>query len=309
MTTPNFVILCIAIVLCVLIIALLMRTTLLTRRQEAQKKAIVKHLLELAQQQNELFDFKLDDPSIKYGLSAVISSISDNELHLEVDSYIAKQWVGTHVDIYFRISMPEGPIFYKFHSTIKAIKAQRKRSSLTLVTPTDLTVGQKRNFIRVKPKKDMVRVIGVWHMDPHNPIPKSTAEIGRPIMHYKLGMESEPVQVENISGSGMALRFFAESADSKPVDLDKGSQLLCLVVYSVDKTDKLITFWCVCEVVNARMMDEGQPAFMIGLEFTNWAVLEQGKSEISWFHSSPTKGVGPITQWVMRIDMEQRKLT
>ena len=50
------------------------------------------------------------------------------------------------------------------------------------------------------------------------------------------------------------------------------------------------------------------PALILGVEFTNWAVLEQGKSEIHWFHSSTSRGVGPITQWVMRMDMEQRKL-
>ena len=33
-----------------------------------------------------------------------------------------------------------------------------------------------------------------------------------------------------------------------------------------------------------------------------------GGTEISWFHCSPTHGVLPITQWVMYLDMVQRKL-
>ena len=44
-------------------------------------------------------------------------------------------------------------------------------------------------------------------------------------------------------------------------------------------------------------------------EFSNWAVLEQGKCDINWFHSTPKSGVSPITQWVMQMDIQQRKLT
>ncbi|WP_241160225.1 hypothetical protein [Desulfovibrio sp. ZJ369] len=66
----------------------------------------------------------------------------------------------------------------------------------------------------------------------------------------------------------------------KPVDLDTGSRLLCLLICAMDKNEKLITFWCTCEVVTARIQ-EGPP---------------------------PARGVGPGTQWVMRMDLEQRKL-
>ena len=37
--------------------------------------------------------------------------------------------------------------------------------------------------------------------------------------------------------------------------------------------------------------------------------LEQGKADINWFHSTPKSGVSPITQWVMQMDIQQRKLT
>ena len=87
-----------------------------------------------------------------------------------------------------------------------------------------------------------MRVIGIWKLDPATPIPRDTGEIGRPLIYYKQDMAAAPVQVEDISATGMALR------------------------------------------------------------------LEQGKSEISWFHSTPARGVSPITQWVMGIDREQKKL-
>ena len=107
----------------------------------------------------------------------------------------------------------------------------------------------------------------------------------------------------------MALRFPAESLDVKPVDLDKGSQLLCLIIYQVNKDDRIVTFWCTCNVLNTRMRQDPETALILGTEFTNWAVLEPGKAEINWFHSTTKSGVAPITQWVMQMDMQQRKFT
>ena len=279
-------------------------------RQEKRRKNVIRQMLQTAQEQNEIFDLKvLDNETNKKGLSATLLQQDAASLDMEVLAYVSKEWTGTPVDVYFRVSLPEGPIFYKFRSAIQTVEAGREKSRIGIAAPTDLEVGQKRNFIRVKPHKEAVRVIGVWSIEPGRPIPRTTGEIGRPVMHYKLGMKNDPLQVENVSATGMALRFQMEDAETRPVDLDKGSQLLCLVIYAMDKKgEKLVTFWCTCEVINARTVEGPAPALILGVEFTNWAVLEQGKAEIHWFHSSPSRGVGPITQWVMRMDMEQRKL-
>lgn len=291
------------------VILVFLRTRLQQLRHEAQRKAIIRRMLETAQEQNEIFDLKmLDEKAGHKGLAATLQHMNESDLQMEVLAYVSREWAGTPVDVYFRATLPEGPAFYKFRSTIQTVNAKRDKSRLFLTPPTDLSVGQKRNFIRISPPKEHIRVIGVWSVDPARPIPRTTAEIGRPLLHYKRGMKNEPVQVENISATGLALRFSMESPDVKPVDLDKGSQLLCLVIYSLDKGEKLVTFWCTCEVINSRVQQGEEPALILGAEFTNWAVLEQGKSDIHWFHSSPSRGVGPITQWVMRLDMEQRKL-
>lgn len=307
--TEEYILIFMALFVALCIILVFLRAKLQHARQEAQRKAVIRRMLEKAQEQNEMFDMKmLDEEAGQKGLSGMLLKSAEDGLHLEVLAYVAKEWTDTPVDVYFRVTLPEGAVFYKFRSSVRSVNPERKKSRLVLTPPQDLEVGQKRNFIRVKPRKDSVRVIGVWAIDPAKPIPKTTAEIGRPVLHYKLGMETEPVQVENISATGMALRFFMDSPEDKPVDLDTGSRLLCLVIYAMDKTEKLITFWCTCEVVNTRIQEGSAPALILGVEFTNWAVLEQGKSEIHWFHSSPSRGVGPITQWVMRMDLEQRKL-
>ena len=278
-------------------------------RHEAKRAEMIRHMLETAQEQNEIFDLNAEERHSHKGLACTLTKILGSQLELEILSYVSRELEGTPVEVFFRAMLPEGPAFFKFQSTVQQVKGSYEKSYLMLAMPKEIDAGQKRHFIRVKPPKDLVRVIGVWEMDPAKPIPRNTCEIGRPLLHYKAGMENELVQVADISATGMALRFPTESLDDKPVDLDKGSQLLCLIIYQVNKEDRVVTFWCTCDVLNVRMQKEPIPALVLGTEFSNWAVLEQGKSEINWFHSTPKSGVSPITQWIMQMDIQQRKLT
>ena len=302
------------IVFVLLIVALSVTITVVkgrlqTIRHEAKRAEMIRSMLETAQEQNEIFDLNIDERHSHKGLAGTLTKILPTQLELEVLSYVSRELEGTSADIYFRAMLPEGQAFFKFHSTIQQVKGNYEKSFLLLSMPKEIDAGQKRHFIRVRPPKDLVRVIGVWEMDPTKPIPRNTCEIGRPLLHYKAGMEDELVQVADISATGMALRFPAESLEDKPVDLKKGSQLLCLIIYQVSKDDRVVTFWCTCDVLNIRMQNGPEPALILGTEFSNWAVLEQGKSEINWFHSTPKSGVSPITQWVMQMDIQQRKLT
>ena len=302
------------IVFVLLIVALSVTLTVVkgrlqTIRHEAKRAEMIRSMLETAQEQNEIFDLNIDERHSHKGLAGTLTKILPTQLELEVLSYVSRELEGTSADIYFRAMLPEGQAFFKFHSTIQQVKGSYEKSFLLLSMPKEIDAGQKRHFIRVRPPKDLVRVIGVWEMDPTKPIPRNTCEIGSPLLHYKAGMEDELVQVADISATGMALRFPAESLEDKPVDLNKGSQLLCLIIYQVSKDDRVVTFWCTCDVLNIRMQNGPEPALILGTEFSNWAVLEQGKSEINWFHSTPKSGVSPITQWVMQMDIQQRKLT
>ncbi|MDR2819903.1 MAG: hypothetical protein LBB60_05165 [Desulfovibrio sp.] len=293
-------------VLCVVVV---MRSRMQTNKYAARRKNVVNRILEQAQEQNESLDIKmLDDETGKNGLAATLQHMRNDGIEVDVLSYVPRDWEQTWVDVYFRVTQNNRISFYKFRSKIVSVKAQGNRSIIVLARPEDLEVGQKRNFIRIRPPKETVRVIGLWHLDPGKPVPKDTSEIGAPVIHYKLGMKNEPVQVENISATGLGLRFPMEAPDVNPVNLDKGSHLLCLVIYNLDaKEDQVVTFWCTCEVVNARVLADSENVLVLGTQFTNWSVLEPGKSEIHWFNCSPTKGVAPITQWVMHMDKKQRK--
>ena len=180
-------------------------------RHEAKRAEMIRHMLETAQEQNEIFDLNAEERHSHKGLAGTLTKILGSQLELEILSYVSRELEGTPVEVFFRAMLPEGPAFFKFQSTVQQVKGSYEKSYIMLAMPKEIDAGQKRHFIRVKPPKDLVRVIGVWEMDPAKPIPRNTCEIGRPLLHYKAGMENELVQVADISATGMALRFPAES--------------------------------------------------------------------------------------------------
>lgn len=291
-----------------LILLLRLRGNVSRQRQEAKRRAVVGRMLDLAQTQNEIFEINVLDGQAHKGLAGLLQRISDGQLVLDVFSYAPHGLTGLSAEIYFRATLPEGSTFYKFHTTILNVDPGRSRSLLTVTAPLDLDVGQKRTFIRVQPPSRSIRVLAFWKLGLAQPLPAQTSEIGKPFTYAKRGMKDAPLCIEDISGTGLALRFPMPDPENRPVDLDKGSRILCLVIFEAGREERVITFWCACEVVHTREIKMDKPALILGVRFTNWAILEPGGTEISWFHCSPTHGVLPITQWVMYLDMVQRKL-
>lgn len=278
------------------------------RRRADDRRAQLLDTLETAREQFATFDLRLisDSPGTN-GLSAILLDVDDRTLHLEVADYVDEAWKGLPVDAFFRVDGEDGPVFYVFRSVFLDISPDFGKARVAVALPETLRVEKKRHFIRVRPQEDAVRVIGVWALPEGLPLPRSTEEIGPPLTHAMPGMAEKPVQVEDISASGLALRFPGREAGPLR-EIDKGSHLLCLVVYVLDcSQDKTTAFWCTGDVVNVRYSSGPPPARILGVEFTNWAVLEQGGSEIHWSHSSRTRGVRPILQWVERMDKKRAR--
>lgn len=279
-------------------------------QQRKKKKALSgKHkylmeTLELALQQFEVFNLKLPmEDNKRNGFSAILDEIKPYELGLDVNGFIPEECKNMEVSVFFRAKRPEGDVFYEFNSTIKEVQPDYENSHIVIAMPQALRVEKKRHFIRVTPAQEDIRVVGVWPIKPGKRLPKTTSEMGSPLTHYKAGMEEDPVSIENISGSGIALKINGVSAQEFEQTYKKGSQLLCLVAYVLKEGDKPIAFWCSGEVMNVRIIEgENDSSVVIGIEFTNWAVLEQSSSEIHWAHSSPSRGAKPILQWVEKIE-------
>lgn len=275
----------------------------LQKKYASSRQKYLLQTLELAQKQFAEFNLKLPDAvGNQAGFSGLLEEFSSTELMLDVNGCVPDEWNKKIIEAYFRAQREEGPVFYAFNTHVEKVDSDYQNSHLTLAMPEELRIEKKRHFIRVKPDKDDIRVIGVWKIKPGKRLPRSTTEIGSPSTHYKPGMESEPVQVEDISGAGLALRFSSENYEELEKEFPKGIQILCLVVYVLEEKEKPIAFWCTGEIMNSRIKSGTNPELILGLEFTNWAILESATSEIHWAHSSPSKGVKPMLQWVGQIE-------
>lgn len=276
------------------------------QRSANDKRNHIRTTLEAAREQFATFSLRLisDTPNTS-GLAAILLDMDDRSLQLEVTDYVDKAWKDLPVDAFFRVHEKDGLVFYVFRSRFLGVTPDFGKARVTLALPDSLRVEKKRHFVRMQPQEDAVRVIGVWSLPKGKPLPHSTADIGAPCIHSMPGMKEKPVQMEDISAAGLALRLPSHENETLRT-ISKGSHLLCLVVYVADHTqNKPTAFWCTGEVVNERHSAGNTPARILGVEFTNWAVLEQGGNEIHWSHCSPSRGVKPIRQWVERMDKKR----
>lgn len=276
-----------------------------SRKTSGAQTQFVRDTLDLARSQFEIFNVKLRDSDAKSGLSAILHDIDKNGLRMEVGDYVSDEWNGADVNAYFKVIHEDDPVFYVFSSRVLQLRSDYEASSLLLKTPDHLQVEKKRHFIRVAPAKGDVKALGVWPLPPGKRLPRTSDEIGVPISMYKPGMKEEAIRLVNISGAGLALEI-RDANDSTNANFSKGKQILCLVGYNLN--NKYAAFWCTGEIMNSRDIDNGgKKSVTIGIEFTNWAALNEGQGEIHWSHSSPFRGAKPMLQWVDQIERAKKK--
>lgn len=264
------------------------------------ERMLISNALEDARQQKALMEIKLRNDSERVGLSAFLEAIDRGSLVMFVNGLVPERWDRKQVEVFFRLTRPDGVIFYVFNASVTKLAPGPKTSVINISFPSQLRVEKKRHFIRVTPAPADVLMLAVWPVAPGKRLPRAREDMGRTALRWKNGEPEHPVQLENISGGGIALRLQTGPASSLPFALEKGRQLICLLVYRPEPgATRPLIFWCSGEITNIRQTDQ---TVSIGMEFTNWAIQEQGENEIHWTHSSPWQGAKPILKWVEAID-------
>ncbi|MCR5813008.1 MAG: hypothetical protein K6G15_00755 [Desulfovibrio sp.] len=283
------------------------------RQQALRNKAIILETLQTAQLQNQNFEIQLGEQNNRVSYSSILDHISDDTLEFNVLHHVSSVWVDNKADIFFSYLEKGIRHFHKFHVPIVSINARQKSSTVYTSLPQSLEIGQKRAFFRIAPLPNTVRVLAIWLLAPSEPLPRSTDEVGPPFLSCKIRRDGSPAQdifslhVEDISGSGIGLRLQTTAEDERIV---KDGQILCLLVYneSMHGEEHLVNFCCTGRISNIRQAQDNDATKILGIEFTNWALLEKGNKNINWFHQAKATGIGPILQWVTKMDIEQRKI-
>ncbi|MBQ9536907.1 MAG: PilZ domain-containing protein [Desulfovibrionaceae bacterium] len=281
-----------------------------------KQRKIVHDMLDRAQLQNENFELQLGTGENKNNYSAVLANIGNDTLTFNVLLHVNKVLAETPAEIYFCVRYDHKRHFFKFRVPIIDIKYEKTTSIVYVKKPTNLDIGQKRTFFRITPLPNSVKLLALWLMDKDKPLPKTTAEVGTPLVSCSFHQDKVPAQntldVADISGSGIALRVPDDPLSDQQINI--GSIILCLLVYneSFHGDEHLVNFCCTGRVTNIRELHDKKtklPFKILGIEFTNWAMLESGNPNINWFHQAKATGIGPILQWVTRMDIEKRKGT
>ena len=303
------------------------------RRIHARKrsKARVLAMLEEAKEQAQRFEIQSQMAGNRHYLPASLREIGRDRLFFEISGEGELPAPDTRVEVFFRLKDEDvGTVYHKFLCTVLSVVVLApKRARIELSMPDGLKLGQKRNFYRVKPTPRAVRVLALWMQPEDSPLPTNTADIGQPLYSFtnpaelfapqepedddaakpgKQSPQEEPeiaIPVEDISGSGIGLRL------PRPENLDAvelGTHMLCLLVYNESSTEaNLVRFWCLGKLVNIREPKDAPNSVIFGMEFSHWAILEPDSRDIHWFPNAPQSGVSPISQWVIKQDLEQNR--
>ncbi len=282
-------------------------------RELRKRKQVIHDTMQTAQLQNETFEIQLGEKDARTAYSALLNKIGEDELEFLTFSHISKVWEGNEASIFFCIRDKKQRIFYKFVAVLWSIDPHQQASLLRVKTPKGLEIGQKRAFFRIAPLPNTIRVLALWALLPTAPLPRTTNEIGPPLISCTMRRKTDrpddfSLNVEDISGSGIGLRVRTSLEDERIV---KDGQILCLVVYNeaIHGEERLVNFVCTGRITNIREDAEKTGNRILGIEFTNWALLEKGNPAINWFHQTKATGIGPILQWVTKMDIESRKNT
>jgi len=180
-----------------------------------------------------------------------LSYIDDKHIILDILHHMPADLVNTEVDVYFRIPIPSGYSFYKFTTKLVQINENERKTEIVLDIPESLNVGQPRKFLRVTPPENAIKSISIWDMQ-NRALPSNTQVAGEPDILYKAFLEHNTIKLENISGSGMAIRILPDMFHDPGHKLfSEGAVILCRLVYCLPHDEEnSAVFWSTAQITN-----------------------------------------------------------
>lgn len=280
-----------------------------SRRSIDERRRITCEIVNTAIDQRSTFRLEVQEGELKgYKTEGICVHMTDMWLVLDVGgAFATNQWEGEEVLVFFQTSFKRKPSFYQFRGIIGGVHRRMQNTMLRLPIPDYLEPGQKRSFLRITPQHSAVLGIGLWPISDRAPLPISAEKLPPPLLNYRPG-KSELLTMDNLSAGGARLGVDKSIDLRAMVDLDKGSQILCLLVLkNIGEGKRPLAFWLACTVTGFTKTDSA--VNYLGVRFTNWAVMESGKDQIRWFPLSKDRSVAPLATWVMRHHLEQSKMT
>jgi c-di-GMP-binding flagellar brake protein YcgR len=290
----------------------LLVTTLQKRRQDRlharQKARIVRELLLTAIDQRSTMELEFNSEAM-HGrkLSGPCSSIENDMTTVDVGlEHNLQTWIGEPVDASFKLAYKDTNTYYHFASRVLGMHAGSWAVSIELAFPTDIHLLQKRQYVRINPLPSHILGMGLWALEPAQPLPLDSTSLGCASLSYRPGKLTQ-CSLLNLSAGGMRMEVPQVLLTQIPAHLTLQAQLLCLLLLRSPDSDHPMPFWLACAIVSLMEDMEDASNVIIGVKFKAWALSAVGSSDIFWFPVGKAEEVPPLASWVLRHQLEQNK--
>ena len=266
---------------------------------------VVRELLEQAADQrsemvvefthHELVDGRFSGTCADFDEDTVLVDVS---LHTDLSA-----WLGDTVLVSFKLDNKGTSSYYQFASHLRGLPRSIGSFGLLLDAPTEIIPNQKRSFVRISPRKEVVFGVGIWALSPALPCPDTPSSLGVAQASYRQDHQAQLALV-NLSAAGLCLKVLRPPESAPPLDPQLGDRLLCLLMLGSQAGEQTLSFWLDCTVVNCGEKENAQYS-IVGLHFNAWAAPSQGKDVVTWFPVHEGGAVGALAAWVLRQQFAQ----
>ena len=271
-----------------------------------QTKRIVQELLHNAIDQRSTLELGFNSEAMQGRiLTGTCSSVGNDVLAVDVGlEYSLQTWTGEPVEVSFKLDYKSVSTYYRFVSQVIGMRTTPRTVVMDLVLPPLIHPMQKRHYVRIAPLPSHILGMGLWALDPAQPLPLDSTELGCAVVSYRPGKLTQ-CSLLNLSAGGMRVEV-PQVLLYQFSNLTLQSQLLCLLLLRSPDSGSPMPFWLASTVVGL-MENQENATIILGIKFRAWSLSETGSSHIFWFPAGKSGEVSPLASWVLRHQLEQNR--
>ncbi len=216
--------------------------------------------------------------------------------------------VGKTVTCYFYIpGKDKYAVFYNFTATtLKQYNHTGQLTQIGISFPESVSLGQKRNFLRVQSSfpdtpLEGVKILRIWSMQlDGDRLKKEVKTWGPPFLNDK----KDIFWTEDISQGGLKLVI----QDGKKYETILQATSMLFVYFSVKQHDKekVLHYMTNCQI-RSSAFNEKTKTLILGLQFIDQAKATQKPGWVEWERVDPENGIEAVGNWAFLFHIHEHR--
>ena len=280
--------------------------SLLPSRKRSGMHPVVRGLLEQAVDQRSVMQVAFTDPELAAGrFSGPCAEFDEKSVLVDVALHKKlSEWIGEAVQVSFKIDSRRLSSYYQFVSHLCALSRLGAGFGMVLAAPAEILSNQKRSFVRISPRKEVIFGIGIWELKPTQARLSDPSSLGAAPVSYRQDHQRELVLL-NLSAGGLCLKVQCPQEEQPSMDPRPGERLLCLLMLAAQEGEPTLSLWLESTVMNRKDL-ASEPYSVVGLRFDAWAApVQDRKGVVKWFGLGEDGAISSLATWVLRQQLQQ----